>query len=201
MGTLYAEARGRAPSVVFLDEFDAISRARGGSGESGAERRLLATLLGELDGLNAKDDPAFVLTIAATNRPWDVDSAVRSRFAHEVYVPLPDGSARRRILEIHLGKMGHETLAPYEDLVVRTEGYSGREIAQISEQAVAHMVTRVNPGLEGAVDRGRAAVSEYQIQVESLSTDDFDAAFELVGAPETTERDLQGFVRWRGQGV
>jgi len=200
VGALYAEARRRAPAVIFLDEFDAISRARGGGGESGAERRLLSTLLAELDGLDTKDDPAFVLTVAATNRPWDLDSAVRSRFAREVYVPLPDEPARRRILEIHLKEKGHKIRVPYEELAARTEGYSGREIAQMCEQAAAHMVGRVNPGLEGVVDQGREAVAKYQIKVEPLRAEDFDAAFDAVGEPETTEADLQKFVRWREEG-
>jgi katanin p60 ATPase-containing subunit A1 len=193
---LYTVAREYTPSVVFLDEFDAITRTRGESGESGAERRLLSTLLAELDGLNTKDDPAFVLTIAATNRPWDVDNAVRSRFAREVYVPLPDEAARRRILEIQLDERGHETHVSYEKLVARTAGYSGREIAQMCEQAVAHMVARVNPGLVDTVDQGREAVVDYQIEVEPVKAGDFDAAFEAVGEPETTEADLRRFARW-----
>jgi SpoVK/Ycf46/Vps4 family AAA+-type ATPase len=200
VGALYSEARRHAPAVIFLDEFDAISRARGEGGESGAERRLLSTLLAELDGLNTKDDSAFVLTIAATNRVWDIDSAVRSRFAREVYVPLPDAPARQRILEIHLREKGHKIRVPYEKLMARTEGYSGREIAQMCEQAVAHMVGRVNLGLEDVVDRGREAVAEYQIKVKPLRAEDFDAAFEAVGEPETTEADLQKFARWREEG-
>jgi katanin p60 ATPase-containing subunit A1 len=194
--TLYAVAREHSPAVIFLDEFDAITRARGEGSESGAERRLLSTLLAELDGLNTKDDPAFVLTIAATNRPWDVDSAVRSRFSRQVYVPLPDEAARRRILEIQLEERGHETRVSYEKLVARTAGYSGREIAQMCEQAVAHMVARVNPGLVDVVDRGREAVVDYQIEVEPVKAEDFDAAFAAVGDPETTEVDLQRFARW-----
>jgi SpoVK/Ycf46/Vps4 family AAA+-type ATPase len=197
---LYDEARQRAPSVIFLDEVDAISRARGESGESGAERRLLSTFLSQLDGLNTKDDPAFVLTIAATNRPWDLDSAVRSRFAREVYVPLPDATARRRILEIHLEEKGHQVEVSYDDLVVRTDGYSGREIAQMCEQAVAHMVQCANPSLESVVDRGREAVTAYELQVEALSMEDFEAAFKSIGPPETTAEDLDKFERWREEG-
>ncbi len=197
VSALYAEARRNAPSVIFLDEFDAISRARGEGGESGAERRLLSTLLAELDGLNTKDDSSFVLTIAATNRPWDIDSAVRSRFARRVYVPLPGEVARRRILEIHLKDKGHKVQVPYEELMTRTEGYAGREIAQMCEQAVAHMVGRANPGLEEMVDRGREAVVEYQIKVEPLQAEDLDTAFEGVGEPEMSDADLERFALWR----
>jgi len=198
VSALYAKARGRSPSVIFMDEFDAISRARGGSGnESGAERRLLSTLLAELDGLSSKRNPAFILTIAATNRPWDLDSAIRSRFAREVYVPLPKETARRRILEIHLTEKGHRSEVALSELVARTEGYSGREISQICEHAVAHMVSLTNPNLEGLVDQGREALADYELRVSPLTATDFDAAFEAVGEPETSTRDMERFKRWR----
>ncbi|MBN1954844.1 MAG: ATP-binding protein [Anaerolineae bacterium] len=200
VGALYAEARERTPAVVFLDEFDAISRARGESGESGAERRLLATLLSELDGLNTKSDPAFVLTVAATNRPWDLDSAVRSRFAREVHVPLPDDAARRRILEIQLPQKGHQVDVSLDDLVERSAGYSGREIAQICEQAVAHMIQRLNQDLEALVDQGRDAVSAYELAVAPLLEEDFTVGLAAVGAPETTAADLARFARWCEEG-
>ena len=198
VSALYTEARSRSPSVIFMDEFDAISRARGGSGnESGAERRLLSTLLAELDGLSSKRNPAFILTIAATNRPWDLDSAIRSRFAREVYVPLPKETARRRILAIHLTEKGHRSEMALSELVARTEGYSGREISQICEHAVAHMVSRTNPDLEGLVDQGREALADYELRVAPLTATDFDAAFEAVGEPETSTRDMDRFKRWR----
>ena len=198
--TLYDVARDRAPSVIFLDEFDALSRTRGEGGDSGAERRLLSTLLAELDGLNTKDDATFVLTIAATNRPWDIDSAVRSRFVREIYVPLPDETARQRILEIHLQGRGHETRMSYDRLVRRTADYSGREISQLCEQAVAHMVERMNPGLEEVVDRGRQAVAGYQIKTEALRVEDFNAAFQAVGPPQTKSEDLARFDTWLKEG-
>lgn len=200
VSALYDEARNRTPAVIFLDEFDALTRARGGAGESGAERRLLSTLLSELDGLGAKGDLAFVITVAATNRPWDLDSAVRSRFAREVYVPLPDAAARHRILEIHLEEKGHRTEMTYEDLVARTDGYSGREVAQMCEQAVAHMIQRTNPNLEGLVDRGREVVAKYELKIDALDERDFDAALESIGPPETTLAELNRFERWRGKG-
>lgn len=201
VSALYAEARARSPSVVFMDEFDAISRARGSQGsDSGAERRLLSTLLAELDGLNSKRSPSFILTIAATNRPWDLDSAVRSRFAREVYVPLPEAEARRRILEIHLTERGHRVEPALSHLVARTDGYSGREISQICEHAVAHMVSRANPHLERMVDQGRDAIAGYELQVAPLTTVDFDAAFAAVGRPETSAQDLALFRRWREAG-
>jgi katanin p60 ATPase-containing subunit A1 len=90
---LYAVARKMAPAVIFIDEFESLTPERG-SGDSGAERRIVSTLLAELDGLATKDDENFVLTISATNLPWLLDTAILSRFKMRIYVPLPDEITR-----------------------------------------------------------------------------------------------------------
>jgi vacuolar protein-sorting-associated protein 4 len=146
--------------------------------------------------LGGKRSSSFILTIAATNRPWDLDSAIRSRFAREVYVPLPEETARRRILEIHLTEKGHRHEVGLSKLVARTEGYSGREISQLCEHAVAHMISRTNPDLEDLVDQGREALADYELHVAPLTALDFAAAFEAVGEPETSARDVTRFKRW-----
>lgn len=200
VSALYAEARVRAPSVVFMDEFDALSRARGSGGsDSGPERRLLATFLAELDGLSTKGDAGFTLTIAATNRPWDLDSAIRSRFAREVYVPLPDDAARRRILQLHLQEKGHRLDVDFDNLVHRATGYSGRELSQLCETAVAAMIGRANPDLAALVDRGRQAVADFELHVQPLNREDFDAAFAAIGKPQTSPAELALYARWRGE--
>jgi len=194
ISALFAEARGRAPSVVFLDEFESLSLPRG-SGESGAERRIVSTLLSELDGLVGKGDDRYVLTIAATNVPWLIDAAILRRFERRIYIPLPDGAARRRILQIHLEERGHRTKIAYAELVRRTEGYSGREIQQLCNGAIERMADRTNPGLVRAVDRGREATERYRIRTVPLTTEDFDVAFEKV-RPQTTEQELAMFCQW-----
>lgn len=200
VSALYEEAHTRAPSVIFLDEFDALSRSRGSSGsDSGPERRLLATFLAELDGLSTKSSAGFTLTIAATNRPWDLDSAIRSRFAREVFVPLPDETARRRILELHLHEKGHRLSIDFETVVARTAGYSGREISQLCEAAVATMFARANPDLEALVDKGREAVADFELRAKPLNAADFDTAFAAVGKPQTSPPELALYERWRGE--
>jgi katanin p60 ATPase-containing subunit A1 len=173
---LYAAARRRSPAVIFLDEFESLTPPRG-SGESGAERRIVSTLLAELDGLATKDDDSFVLTMGATNVPWLLDTAILSRFQQRIYVPLPDEPARRAILEIHLGRRGHRSQLSMDELVRRTQGFAGREIEQLCQAAVARMTRRANPDLLALADRGADAVRSYEIKVEPLSVPDFDAAF------------------------
>ena len=194
ISALFTVARRLSPSVVFLDEFEALTPPRGG-GESGAERRIVSTLLAELDGLEGKSDPAFVLTIGATNFPWLLDPAILSRFQRRVYVPLPDAAARRAILEIHILKKGHRTEVPLDEWVRRTEGYSGREIEQLVQTAVNHMIERVNPDLFQAVERGQRATRDFKLVIEPLAREDVEAAFAQVRA-STPPDLLQKYRQW-----
>ena len=109
-----------------------------------------------------------------------------------------DVRAREAILKIHLSKKGLKTRVPYARLVELTVGYSGREIERICRTAVKSMVDRHNAGLIAAVDAGRAEISDYELKVAPLTADDFDAAFAGM-QPETTERDLEAFARWKNQ--
>jgi katanin p60 ATPase-containing subunit A1 len=193
ISALFAEARGRSPSVIFLDEFDALTPPRGG-GESGAERRIISTLLAELDGLATKNDDAYVLTIAATNTPWDIDKAMISRFEKKIYIPLPDPPARQRILELNLRGHGVEK-GLMADLLTRTEHYSGREIARLCKEAINQMIERANPDLHETVDAGPEAVAEYQVQIAPLTADDWRVAFQRV-RPGTTTKETGRFTQW-----
>lgn len=200
VSALYAEALAQAPSVIFLDEFDALTGSREGS-DSGAERRVLSTLLSELDGLDDKrgDDSPYVLTIAATNLPWQVDKAVLSRFgARLIYVPLPDEAARRAILQIHVERRGHKSLAPLDELVRKTAGYSGREIEAVVGYAVSRMVGRANPDLLRQASQGRETLADYTLQIEPIAVADFDAALAAI-RPVTDARDIKRYDTWRHQ--
>jgi katanin p60 ATPase-containing subunit A1 len=197
VSALYDVAEKRAPSVVFLDEFDALTPPRGG-GESGAERRILSTLLSELDGLTEKgDSAAYVLTIGATNVPWLVDNAILSRFgAKLIHVPLPDAEARAAILAIQLDKAGHKSQVSIKDLVASTKGYSGREITQMCQEAIGRMVARANPSLLDVADKGKLELSSYELQVTPLTAEDFEHALSRV-RPGTTREYLKRFDAWR----
>jgi katanin p60 ATPase-containing subunit A1 len=195
ISALYQHARERSPSVIFLDEFDSLSVPRG-MGDSGAERRVVSTMLAELDGLSGKDSKAYVLTIGATNVPWLVDKALLSRFEKKILVPLPDAAARRRIFEINLHGRGHQTSVPLDPLVKQTERFSGRELDRLCREAVTHMIRNMNPGLLDEVDKGLDAIEQYQIRVRPLTEADLDHALRVV-EPETSEADLKRFEEWR----
>lgn len=182
---LFEEARAQAPSVVFLDEFESLAPARTGD-ESGAERRVLSTMLAELDGVVSKSDDPPVLTIAATNTPDLLDEAILSRVSNRIMVPLPDGEARIEILRIQIERAGFLSTVPMQDLVRMTEGLSGRDISQLCTLAKENMLLRANPhlvGLDGNVGRMRQEAEKLgssgvgmELIVQALRAEDFGKA-------------------------
>jgi cell division protease FtsH len=137
---LFAEARKRAPSIIFIDEIDAIGQRRGGQLVSNDERdQTLNQLLAEMDGF----DPATgVVVIAATNRPEVLDPALLrpGRFDRQVVIPLPTQRERTAILQVHTkGK----PLGPDVDLEVvarGTPGFSGADLANLVNEAAIFAV-------------------------------------------------------------
>ncbi len=196
LGELYGTARDTSPSVVFLDEFESLAGQRDSS-DSGAERRILSTLLSELDGMDSKGrHDIYVLTIAATNRPWDLDPAVLSRFEKKVLIPLPDESTRDRILRIHIERKGFQTEVPYEDLARLTDGYSGREIERFAKEVVTGMIEEENREIPSLVDRGLDAVKKHRLRVRPLGRADFEAAARLIH-PQTTPEEMRKYYDWK----
>jgi cell division protease FtsH len=152
---LFMEARKRAPSIVFIDEIDAIGQRRGGQLVSNDERdQTLNQMLSEMDGF----DPATgVVVMAATNRPESLDPALLrpGRFDRQVVIPLPTQNERRAILQVHAtGKQ----LGPDVDLnlVARgTPGFSGADLANLVNEAAIFAV-RAGRQVLSAVDFSEA---------------------------------------------
>lgn len=122
--TLFAVAAYRQPSVVFIDEIDSLLCQRS-SDENEATRRIKTEFLVQLDGAGT-DLSARVVIVGATNRPEELDEAVRRRFVKRLYIPLPDDDSRQQLLDTLLRKVAHElSTQHFKDLVVRTKGFSG----------------------------------------------------------------------------
>uniref|UniRef100_A0A671PFI6 non-chaperonin molecular chaperone ATPase n=1 Tax=Sinocyclocheilus anshuiensis TaxID=1608454 RepID=A0A671PFI6_9TELE len=118
-------ARTVAPSIVFFDEIDALAAARGSSGHAGGVAdRVLAQLLTEMDGIEQLKD---VTVLAALMRPGRLDRII--------FVPLPDADTRREIFTLQLRSMPIHPSVHLEDLVTRTERYSGAEITAVCREA------------------------------------------------------------------
>ncbi len=133
---LFDLARERAPSIVFIDEIDAIGAKRLDSATSGDRevQRTLMQLLAELDGFDPLSD---VKLIAATNRPDILDEALLrpGRFDRVIDIPLPKEEARRSILEIHMGKMPTSAGVSLNHLTTITSGFSGAELKALVVEA------------------------------------------------------------------
>jgi len=130
---LFAAARGNAPCVLFMDEIDAIGQRRSQL-RSAPLRSAVNQLLLELDGVSGSNDGVFVL--AATNHPWDVDSALRrpGRFDRTLLVLPPDEPAREAVFRYHLAGRPVAGIQ-LARLAARTDGYSAADIAHVCEAA------------------------------------------------------------------
>ena len=125
---LFSLAKEKSPSVIFLDEIDAIGAKRLDGSTSGDRevQRTLMQLLAELDGFDALQD---VKIIAATNRPDILDDALLrpGRFDRVIEIPIPDDASRKAILKVHLDSMNTKKVSMGR-VVERTKGYSGAEL-------------------------------------------------------------------------
>ncbi|WP_208247386.1 CDC48 family AAA ATPase (plasmid) [Rhizobium sp. T1470] len=132
---LFERARQVAPTVIFIDEIDSLAPARGGGfGEPAVTERVVNTLLAEMDGL---EDMRGVVVMAATNRPNLLDPALLrpGRFDELVYVPVPDGGGRRKILGIHTKKMPLAGDVDLDDLAERTQRFTGADLEDLCRRA------------------------------------------------------------------
>jgi cell division protease FtsH len=152
---LFAAARKRAPSIIFIDEVDAVGH-RGGVGfaSNDEKEQTLNQLLSEMDGFDARSG---VVVIAATNRPEALDPALLrpGRFDRHIEIPLPNRAERTAILRVH---MAGRSVAPDVDLdaVSRaTPGFSGADLANLENEA-AIVAVRDNRDTITAVDLGEA---------------------------------------------
>ncbi len=131
---LFEEARKNAPSVIFIDEIDAIGRVRGSMGNDEREATL-NQLLTEMDGF---DSDSAVLVIAATNRVEMLDAALLrpGRFDRRVHIPLPDRDDRAEILNLYLKNKRHH--ADISKLAVMTVGFSSAALSTLVNEAALH---------------------------------------------------------------
>jgi proteasome regulatory subunit len=167
---LFSLAKDKSPSIIFLDEIDAIGAKRLDGSTSGDRevQRTLMQLLAELDGFDALED---VKIIAATNRPDILDDALLrpGRFDRIITIPLPDEKGRKAILSLHISTMSAKRIN-LQRVVEKTEGYSGAELkatcveagmiairdgrSSVSNDDLLQAVTRIN---EKKTNGGRTA--------------------------------------------
>ncbi|MFP3278029.1 MAG: CDC48 family AAA ATPase [Candidatus Micrarchaeota archaeon] len=133
---IFRKARLAAPCIIFIDEIDSIASARGSEDEfdSGVSRRVVDTLLTEMDGLAGLKN---VVVLAATNRPEAIDPALLrpGRFDRIIEIPMPDAETRLAIFKVHTKNMPLDKSVNLEELANQTDGYTGAEIENICREA------------------------------------------------------------------
>ena len=134
---LFRQAKEKAPCIVFIDEIDAVGRARGKNpnmGTNDERESTLNQLLTEMDGFGTNSG---VIILAATNRADILDKALlrAGRFDRQIYVELPDLNGRRAIFNVHLAKIKKDESVDVDLLARQTPGFSGADIANVCNEA------------------------------------------------------------------
>jgi len=134
---LFEQARGRAPAIIFIDELDALGRARGAYGSIGGhdeKEQTLNQLLAEMDGF---DTSVGLIILAATNRPEVLDPALlrAGRFDRQVLVDRPDRKGRTDILKVHVRKITLDPALSLDEVAALTPGFSGADLANLVNEA------------------------------------------------------------------
>jgi SpoVK/Ycf46/Vps4 family AAA+-type ATPase len=168
--TLFRVAHDVAPSIIFVDEMDALLSSRK-EDEHEASRRFKTEFMVQMDGLRGKtENEGNVLVVGCTNLPWNVDDAVMRRFPRRIFVPLPDAEARRGLIKALLKKAGAHSLSSRDvnSLVQKTEGFSCSDISSIASEASFGPLRSL-----GGIDAIRDVRSQ---DVRKISVSDFETA-------------------------
>ncbi len=208
---IFEEAEKTAPTIIFIDEIDAIAPKREESyGE--VERRVVSQLLTMMDGLKNR---GRVVVIGATNRPNAIDPALRrpGRFDREIAINVPDKNGRLAILKIHTRNMPIAKSVSLEELARITHGFVGADINSLAKEAAMNVLRKLLPKIEMKEDE---PIPEEKLQGLKVTDKDFQEALRLVrpsamrevlvetpnvnwedvGGLEGTKQELKEAVEW-----
>lgn len=209
---IFEEAQSRSPSIIFIDEIDAIAPKREEmGGEKQVERRVVAQLLALMDGLESRGQ---IVVIGATNIPNALDPALRrpGRFDREISIPIPDRKGRLEILQIHTRGMplnGDVDLKRVADL---SHGFVGADLEALAKEAAMACVRDILPyinlqtqeipyekvsSLEVRMSHFMAALMEIEPSaIREVFVEIPDVAWEDVGGLEDIKQELFNAVQW-----
>ncbi|HIP75186.1 MAG TPA: AAA family ATPase, partial [Thermococcus paralvinellae] len=170
---IFRKARQASPTVVFIDEIDAIAPVRG-SDVNRVTDRLINQLLTEMDGL---EENSGVVVIAATNRPDILDPALLrpGRFDRLILVPAPDEKARYEILKVHTRRMPLAEDVNLRELARKLEGYTGADIAALAREAAMNALRRAVAKTSKVEEQ-----SEEFLETLRVSRRDFEEAMKKI---------------------
>ena len=132
---IFQKARKAKKAILFFDEFEAIGAKRTDDDNNG-NNDLVPQILAEMQGVGTSSSDSTIVVIAATNKPWSIDSAFMrpGRFDEKIYIPLPDYEARRRLFELQLSKLPISKDMDFDYLAKITDGFNGADIKEVCEK-------------------------------------------------------------------
>ena len=172
---IFKEAKDNSPSIIFIDEIDAIAPKRE-EAYGDVEKRVVAQLLALMDGLT---DRGNVIVLGATNRPDSVDPALRrpGRFDREVEISVPNEDGRLEVLQIHTRGMPISDEVDLKELAAELHGYTGADIKSLCREAAMKAIRRYLPKIDLETER---IPSEVLQSMEIKLIDFYDAMHEVV---------------------
>ncbi|KAI5806326.1 P-loop containing nucleoside triphosphate hydrolase protein [Geopyxis carbonaria] len=211
---LFAMARENKPSIIFIDEVDALCGTRG-EGESEASRRIKTEMLVQMDGVG--HDSTGVLVLGATNIPWQLDSAIRRRFQRRIHIAIPDLRGRIKMFELAVGSTPCE-LRPedYRYLGNISAGFTGSDISIVVQDALMQPVRKIqtathyktvldeagvervtpcSPGDRGAREMTWEEVDPNLLLEPTLTLKDFERAIKN-SRPTVSREDIEKSNEW-----
>ncbi|KAG4304011.1 hypothetical protein PORY_002534 [Pneumocystis oryctolagi] len=156
---IFENAKKHQPSIIFIDEIDAIAPKRS---EDTVDRRVVASLLTLMDGMNSSGQ---IVVVGATNRPNTLDEALRrpGRFEKEIEIGVPDADARLEILKLNFDKMPHNlNKDDIENLAKRTHGYVGADLTSICREAA---ISAIKHGIAENISEENFSISKHDIEI------------------------------------
>ncbi|RAP49402.1 MAG: ATPase [Methanosphaera sp. SHI613] len=192
---LFEEAEENSPSIIFIDELDAIAPKRA-EVTGDVERRTVAQLLTLMDGLKSRGE---VVVIGATNRPDAIDEALRrpGRFDREIEIGVPDKDERKEILEVHTRRMPLDEDVNLDELTEVTHGFVGADLEALCKEAAMRVLRRILPEVQTDKE-----VPQEVLEKMVLHKSDFKEALKeiqpsalrevLVQIPDVTWEDVGG---------
>ncbi|KAF4344719.1 vacuolar sorting-associated 4 [Fusarium beomiforme] len=213
---LFSMARENKPSVIFIDEIDALCGPRG-EGESEASRRIKTEILVQMDGVG--NDSKGILVLGATNIPWQLDAAIRRRFQRRVHIGLPDMNGRARMFKLAIGDTETSLVASdYNILAAKSDGMSGSDIANVVQSALMRpvrkilqathfkpvmkdgkrMLTPCSPGDPEKIEMTYDDVSSDELLAPDVALKDFEMALED-SHPTVSKDDIARQIEWTNE--
>jgi len=171
---IFKEARENAPSIIFIDEIDAVAPKREDV-FGDVEKRVVAQLLALMDGLSDRGD---VVVMGATNRPEGVDPALRrpGRFDREAEIDVPNIESRLEILQIHTRGMPLSKDVSLKDLAKRVHGYTGADLRSLCREAALKALRRCIPD----IDVENEIIAPEVLEKLNVTSEDFQEAFKEI---------------------